>query len=68
VFLDLHGVLRGRPLDELLEKCVERGLLLAPGAAFGSAYAEWARICFTASPEDHLVRAVTIFNEVVASF
>jgi len=68
VFVNLRDVLGGRPLDDLLEACVERGLLLAPGVAFGSPYADWARLCFTACPEDQLETAVMILNDVVASF
>lgn len=68
VFLDLSEVIGDRPLDALLEACVERGVLLAPGEAFGMAYARWARLCFTACPEEQLVQAVAILNEVVATF
>ncbi|GAC1577862.1 MAG: hypothetical protein NVS3B20_09140 [Polyangiales bacterium] len=31
----------------LLERAVDRGVVLAPGEAFGRDYASWARICFT---------------------
>lgn len=68
VFLDLGGVLGDRPLERLLEACVERGLLLAPGEAFGADYARWARLCFTACPEEQLAEAVAILNDVVATF
>jgi aspartate/methionine/tyrosine aminotransferase len=68
VFVDLSDVLRDRPLDLFLDACVERGLLLAPGEAFGSAYARWARVCFTACPEEQLADALAILDDVVARF
>lgn len=30
-----------------LERCLDAGVLLTPGAACGTAYADWARLCFT---------------------
>lgn len=48
LFLDLRRVLRDRPLQTLLERGIDRGVLLAPGEAFGAAYARFARLCFTA--------------------
>jgi N-succinyldiaminopimelate aminotransferase len=40
-----------------LERALDRGVLLTPGAASGAAYASWVRLCFTAVPPDELVRA-----------
>ena len=34
----------------LLERAIDRGVLLAPGDGCGEAYASWARICFTSVP------------------
>lgn len=46
-FLDFAEVLDGRPLDALLLACIDEGVLLAPGPAFGAAFATRARLCFT---------------------
>jgi len=54
LFLDFRRVLRGRPLRALLELAIERGVLLAPGEAFGQAYADWARLCYSAVAPDRL--------------
>lgn len=54
LFLDFAGVLGARPLRALLEAAVDRGVLLAPGGAFGEAYATHARLCFTSVPGDRL--------------
>ena len=39
-----------RPLIALLERAVDRGVLLAPGDAFGAGYDACARLCTTAVP------------------
>lgn len=47
----------GKPVLPILERAVDRGVLLAPGDAFGS-YTTFARLCFTAVPVDAVVRGV----------
>jgi aspartate/methionine/tyrosine aminotransferase len=37
----------GAPALPILERAVERGVLLAPGHAFGADYTNFARLCFT---------------------
>jgi aspartate/methionine/tyrosine aminotransferase len=44
-----------RPLIALLERAVDRGVLLAPGDAFGVGYETCARVCTTAVPADRVV-------------
>ena len=44
-----------RPLLALLERAVDRGVLLAPGDAFGASYETCARLCTTAVPIDRVV-------------
>jgi len=55
VFVDVAHALDERGLDGLLLDCVDRGLLVAPGTAFGP-YPHHVRVCFT-SVEPELVRA-----------
>ncbi len=50
LFLDVRDRLDRRGLAGLLEDCLEAGVLVAPGASCGEAYAEWIRISFTAVP------------------
>jgi aspartate/methionine/tyrosine aminotransferase len=47
-FVDFERVLGGRPLLGLLERAIDRGVLVAPGDGFGAAFASFGRICFTA--------------------
>lgn len=58
LFLDFTRVLSGRPLEDLLTRAIERGVLLAPGKAFGEAYESWARLCYSAVPEDRLLTGI----------
>jgi aspartate/methionine/tyrosine aminotransferase len=44
-----------RPLIALLERAVDRGVLLAPGDAFGTGYDTCARLCTTAVPVDRVL-------------
>ncbi len=58
VFVDFATVLQGRPLGQLLERAIDRGVLLAPGNGFGHAFATWARLCFTSVPRPRLVEGL----------
>ncbi len=48
----------GRALRRLLELAIDRGVLLAPGDAFGRAHAAQARLCFTGVPEPDVLRGI----------
>ncbi len=54
----LEGAAKERPLLALLERAVDRGVLLAPGGAFGDAYGTFARLCFTSVPAPRVVDGV----------
>jgi aspartate/methionine/tyrosine aminotransferase len=47
-----------RPLLALLERGVDRGVLLAPGDAFGAGYETCARLCTTAVPAERVVLGI----------
>jgi N-succinyldiaminopimelate aminotransferase len=49
----------------LLEKMAEEGLLLAPGAAFGAHFGDWARMCFTAVAQVRLDEGIDRLNRVL---
>lgn len=56
----------GEELVAFLERCVEAGVLLTPGAACGRDYARWARLCFTTVPppelDDALARLASVLE------
>ncbi|MEO7094845.1 MAG: aminotransferase class I/II-fold pyridoxal phosphate-dependent enzyme, partial [Polyangiales bacterium] len=58
LFLDFAAVLQGRPLQVLLERAVDHGVLLAPGEAFGRAWSTHARLCYTAVPRGRLLEGI----------
>jgi len=47
-----------RPLIALLERAVDRGVLLAPGDAFGTGYDTCARLCTTAVPAPRVLLGI----------
>lgn len=49
----------------VLERIAAAGVLLAPGAPFGLAYADWARLCFTAVDEERLLEGIERINRVL---
>ena len=68
VFIDFSEVLGDRSLSDLLGRAIAKGVLLAPGAGFGLAYAKHARLCFTSEPlprlEEGLSRLVAAVREL----
>jgi N-succinyldiaminopimelate aminotransferase len=53
---------RGESAAELLARCAKGGVVLTPGSATGAAYADYARLCFTAIAPERLTRALTILK------
>ena len=67
LFLDLKETLGERDLLSFLERCADRGLLLAPGASFGD-YPSWARFCFTCVPPEQTLRGVQLLGRLMDDF
>ncbi len=59
LFLDFTEVLDDKPLSLLLQRAIDRGVLIAPGEAFGAAYGSWGRLCFTAAPLPRLLEGIS---------
>jgi aspartate/methionine/tyrosine aminotransferase len=66
-FVDLSERLRGKPLQILLERAIDEGVLLAPGEAFGSAFTNFARLCFTGAPQDRVLEGVSRLGRALES-
>ena len=68
LFLDFSKWIGGEHKTALclLEKMADAGLLLAPGAAFGSPFANWARMCFVSVEEWRLNEGIARLNRVLA--
>ena len=67
-FLDMRERLGGRPLAQLLERAIDEGVLLAPGEAFGDAYQDFARLCFTGVPCERVLEGVERFGRALEGF
>jgi len=67
LFLDLRQWSGGGDCQPVLERFAEAGVLLAPGVAFGSQFAGYARLCFTAVDEARLEEGIARLNRVLAA-
>ncbi len=67
LFLDFARALDGRPLHVVLERAIARGVLLAPGDAFGRAYATRARLCYTSVPPASVREGIARLRDAVDS-
>ncbi|MGO9838077.1 MAG: pyridoxal phosphate-dependent aminotransferase [Polyangiaceae bacterium] len=65
-FVDFDPVLGKRPLTTLLERAIDKGVLLAPGDGFGDGFASWARLCFTSVPRPDLLLGIARLREAIA--
>ncbi|GAC1394761.1 MAG: arginine--pyruvate transaminase AruH [Polyangiales bacterium] len=68
LFLDFVDVLDRRPLSALLAHAIDRGVLLAPGEAFGAAHATCARLCFIAVPRPRLLEGIARLRAAIDAF
>lgn len=58
LFLDAAARLGEGGMPALLEECFEAGVLVAPGASSGAAYASWIRLCYSSLPPADAAEAV----------
>jgi aspartate/methionine/tyrosine aminotransferase len=56
----------GNDCMPILEACAAKGVLMAPGSAFGDAYHGFARLCFTGVPPARLDEGIDRINEVLS--
>jgi aspartate/methionine/tyrosine aminotransferase len=65
VFLDLREA--GAPHEEILLRCLDRHVALAPGSLFGTGFEAFARLCYTAVPPDEIAAALDAVDQVIGS-
>ena len=67
LFFEAAPYLRaGESVLGLLERCLDRGVLLTPGASCGRDTAGWLRLCFTTLPPAELEEALERLVEVLS--
>ena len=73
LFLDVAGALEGdigsgatspNAMRGFLERCLERGVFVAPGEVFG-AWPTHIRVCYTAAPPDVVERGIDVLAELL---
>jgi N-succinyldiaminopimelate aminotransferase len=68
LFFDATPWLDGAPTAlPLLERCVDAGVVLVPGAASGEGYERWVRLCYTTVGPDDLDEALRRLQRVLGS-
>ena len=68
LFVDVSTGLRSDaddPLHEFLVRCIDRGLVLAPGRSSGAPYTHHVRLCFTSAPPEVVARGVEVLAELL---
>ena len=68
VMIDFSDLLGSRKLTELLACAVARGVLLAPGEAFGAVASQSARLCFTSVPIARVALGVERLGQAIDDF
>ena len=66
LFFDMRPFMRrSETLTDILERCLEAGVMLTPGTACGTDFGTWARLCFTTVPEPELQEALKALRSVL---
>lgn len=66
LFFDMRPFMRaGETLPDVLERCLEAGVMLTPGTACGTDFGSWGRLCFTTVPEPELVEALACLRKAL---
>jgi len=65
LFLDVADHLGSDGLEGFLHRCLDRGLVLAPGSSCGRSYDTYVRLCFTSAPPDVVGRGVEVLAELL---
>ncbi len=68
LFVDVTRGLRtagADPLHEFLVRCIDRGLVLAPGVSSGAPYTRHVRLCFTSAHPTVVARGVDVLADLL---
>ena len=65
LFFDISERLKGRTMDDFLLACIRHKLLLAPGAAFGTGYENYIRLCFTCVEPEIVLDGMRILKSLL---
>jgi aspartate/methionine/tyrosine aminotransferase len=65
VFFSIEKMLNGRNYDDIINRCFEEGVSVAPGLDFGKDFALYLRICFTGESPDRLKKGTDRLRKVL---
>ncbi|RME29426.1 MAG: pyridoxal phosphate-dependent aminotransferase [Deltaproteobacteria bacterium] len=65
LLVDVSHRIDERGMQGFLEDCIDRRLLVAPGASCGQAYADTVRVCFTSAPLSVVEEGLGVLAELL---
>lgn len=65
LFLDVADHLDESGMQGFMNRCIDQGLILAPGASCGAAYSSHVRLCFTSAPPEVVQRGVAVLAGII---
>jgi len=65
LFIDVAEHLDESGLHGFLVRCIDHGLILAPGSSCGAAYGSCVRLCFTSAPPDVVQRGTNVLASLL---
>lgn len=65
LFLGVADHLGPGGLEGFLHRCMDEGLILAPGSSCGGAYGTYVRVCFTSAPPDVVAGGVEVLAKLL---
>jgi len=68
VFINLEAHLGAAAMKPFLEAAINRGVLLAPGEAFGEDYATFLRLCYTGAPQARVLEGIHRLAQALEDF
>jgi len=65
LFFSIEDFMKGKTYWEIIDRCIENGVSVAPGKEFGSDFTNYIRICFTGEPSERLEVGVERLNSIL---
>ncbi len=65
VFFSIENMLNGRNYDDIINRCFEEGVSVAPGLDFGKDFGLYLRICFTGESPERLKKGTERLRKVL---
>ena len=65
MFFSIESFLGDRSYEQIIDDCLQKGVSVAPGEAFGKGYEHYMRVCFTGEPPERLKRGAKTLHDIL---